>query len=68
MVYYSLFYPRCILAWVSAASCNLKLIFCMQKKVRYVCHVPALTSTNSWFKKNFLKFNEVFILPVCNWC
>merc|ERR1712183_1133079 len=70
MVYYSLFYPHiqyCISAWGGAASCHLKQIVSMQKRiVRYVCHLPALTSTNSLFvKTSILKFNEVLILQVC---
>ena len=70
MVYYSLFYPHilyCISVWGGAASCHLKPIVCMQKRiVRYVCRVPALTPTNSLFlKTGILKFNEVFNLQVC---
>ena len=55
MVYYSLFNPYilyCISAWDGAASCHLKPIVCMQKRVvRYVCCVPGLTATNSLFLK-----------------
>ena len=61
-VYYSLFYPHiqyCISAWGGAASCHLKSIVSMQKKVvRYVCRVPALTPTNFLFvKTDILKHN-----------
>ena len=70
MVYYSLFYPHiqyCISDWGGAASCHLKPIVSMQKRVvRYVCRVPALTPTNSLFvKTGILKCNEVFKLQVC---
>ena len=70
MVYYSLFYPHvqyCISAWGGAATSHLKTIVIMQKRiVRYVCRVPALTSTNSLFvKTGILKLNEIFNLQVC---
>ena len=55
MVYFSLFYLHiqyCISVWGGAADCYLKPILCMQKRVfRYVCCVPALTTTNPLFKK-----------------
>ena len=66
MMYYSLLYPHiqyCISAWGGAADCHLKPIVCMQKNVRYVCCVPALTPTNPLFiKTGFLKLNEVIDL------
>ena len=70
MVYYSLFYLHmqyCISAWGGAATSHLKAIVVMQKRiVRYVCCVPALTSTNSLFvKTGILKLNEIFNLQVC---
>ena len=53
MFYYSLFYlyiKYCISTWGGAANCYLKPIVCMQKRViRYVFHVPALTTTNPLF-------------------
>ena len=73
MVYYSLFYPHiqyCISAWGGAANCYLKPIVCMQKRViRYVCCVPALTTTNPLFEKNFvLKINDVYQLQISKLC
>ena len=70
MVYYSLFYPHiqyCISAWGGAANCYLKPIVCMQKRViRYVCRVPALTTTNPLFiKTGVLKLNDVYRLQIC---
>ena len=39
----------------------------MQKRViRYVCRVPALTTTNHLFKKTYtLKLNNVYKLKIC---
>ena len=70
LVFYSLFYPHiqyCISVWSGAAGCHLKPTVCMQKIiVRYVCHVPALTPTNSLFTKTgFLKLKEVLDLQIC---
>ena len=70
IVYYSLFYPHiqyCISAWGGAADCYLKPIVCMQKRViRYVCRVPALTTTNPLFlKTGVLKLNDVYKLQIC---
>ena len=46
-----------------AADCYLKPIVCMQKRmIRYVCHVPTLTTTNPLLKKVVL--NK--ILPLCS--
>ena len=70
MVYYSLIYTHvqyCISAWFGGASCHLRPIICMQKRiVSYVCCVPALTPAISLFLiTGILKFYEVFNLKVC---
>ena len=55
------------LLWGGAADCYLKPIVCMQKRViRYVCRVPALTTTNPLFKKTGVqKLNDVYKLQIC---
>ena len=38
----------------------------MQKRViRYVCHVPALTTRNPFFQTSVLKLNDVYKLQIC---
>ena len=66
-VYHEQVYQYCISAWGGAAECYLKQIVSMQKRiVRYVCRVPALTTTNPLFvKTGLLKLNDVFKLQVC---
>ena len=70
ILYYSLFYLQvqyCISAWSGAADCHLKPIVCIQKIViRYVCRLPALTTTKPLFKKTgVLKLNDVYKLQIC---
>ena len=57
----------CISAWDGAADCFFKPIVCMQKReIRYVCCLPALTTTNPLFKKTgVLKLNDVYKLQIC---
>ena len=67
---YSLFSPHiqyCISVWGGAANCYLKPIVCMKKRViRYVCRVPALTTTNPLLKKAcVLKLNNAYKLQIC---
>ena len=70
MVYYSLIYTfvqYCISAWFGGASCRLRPIICMQKRiVSYVCCVPALTTAISLCLITcVLKIYEMFNLKVC---
>ena len=55
------------IAWGGTVDCYLKPIFCMEKRVtRYVCCVPALTTTKPFFlTTDMLKLNDVYNLQIC---
>ena len=70
MLYHSLFYlpiQNCLSALGVAADCYLKPSVCEQKiMIKYVCCVPALTTTNPLFKRKTgqLKLNNVYKLQI----
>ena len=60
IVYYSLFYPH-IQYCITAASCHLRPIVCMQKRiVRYIWRMPTMTPKNHFFLKTSIqKLNKI---------